>query len=170
MAIEYPPSTPMSSLGRELGIMFAFIGAGLVTMAIYTFAWRVVQRKNLAQDLDRRKAFHSRTAPAADTRLLGSPTVGSRGRSERIAEKMLDRYAIPTDRAELPVHGMEMGQRGSSQGQGQGQGWMNGNGNGNGNGHSEGFDFGFGPGSASGSGTGTGTGTSGTGVMGRDLL
>lgn len=40
MAIEYPPSTPMSSLGRELGIMFAFIGAGLVTMAIYTFAWK----------------------------------------------------------------------------------------------------------------------------------
>lgn len=37
---KYPPPTPMSSLGRELGIMFAFIGAGLVTMAIYTFAWR----------------------------------------------------------------------------------------------------------------------------------
>ncbi|KAJ5980787.1 hypothetical protein N7481_008085 [Penicillium waksmanii] len=168
MAIEYPPSTPMSSLGRELGIMFAFIGAGLVTMAIYTFAWKglteyheVVQRKNLAQDLDRRKAFHSRTAPAADTRLLGSPTAVSHGRSERIAEKMLDRYAVPTDRAELPVHGMEMGQRssGQSQGQtqGQGQGLMNGNGNGHGG---EGFDFGF----------GAGTGTSGPRVVGRDLL
>ncbi|CAI7668348.1 unnamed protein product [Penicillium pancosmium] len=159
----------MSSLGRELGIMFAFIGAGLVTMAIYTFAWKeyheVVQRNNLAQDLDRRKAFHSRTAPAADTRLLGSPTAVSHGRSERIAEKMLDRYAIPTDRAELPVHGMEMGQRSSGQsqgqghGQGQGQGWMNGNGNGNGHG-GEGFDFGF----------GAGSGSSGPGVVGRDLL
>lgn len=125
----------------------------------------VVQRKNLAQDLDRRKAFHSRTAPAADTRLLGSPTAVSHGRSERIAEKMLDRYAIPTDRAELPVHGMEMGLRSSGQGQGQGHGWMNGNGNGNGHG-GEGFDFGFG----AGSGSGAGSGTSGPGVVGRDLL
>lgn len=129
----------------------------------------VVQRKNLAQDLDRRKAFYSRTAPAADTRLLGSPTAVSQGRSERIAEKMLDYYAIPTDRAELPVHGIEMGQRSSgqsqsqsqSQGQGQGQGWMNGNGHGG-----EGFDFGFGTGPES----GAGSGTSGPGVVGRDLL
>lgn len=90
----------------------------------YKLIVQVVQRKNLAQDLDRRKAFHSRTAPAADTRLLGSPTAVTGGRSERVAEKMLDRYAIPSDRAELPVHGAQMGERSS----GQSQGWMNGDG------------------------------------------
>lgn len=37
---NYPAYTPMTSLGRELGIMFAFIGACLVTMAVYAFAWR----------------------------------------------------------------------------------------------------------------------------------
>ncbi|KAJ5098142.1 hypothetical protein N7532_005143 [Penicillium argentinense] len=142
---KYPPYTPMSSLGRELGIMFAFIAACLVTMGIYTFVWRIVQQKNTAQDLDRRKAFHSRTAPAADTRLLGSPTTGGGGRNERIAEKMLDRYAIPEDRAELPVHG-QMGERSS----GSGSGW-------NGSGNGEGFGFGFG-------------GASASGVQRRDLL
>lgn len=35
----YPRYTPVS-LGRELGIMFGFIGACLVTMAAYSFAWR----------------------------------------------------------------------------------------------------------------------------------
>ena len=37
---NYSAYTPMTSLGRELGIMFAFIGACLVTMAVYAFAWR----------------------------------------------------------------------------------------------------------------------------------
>lgn len=37
---SYPPYTPMSSLGRELGITFAFIGACLVTIAIYSVFWR----------------------------------------------------------------------------------------------------------------------------------
>lgn len=37
---NYPPYTPISSLGRELGITFAFIGACLVTIAIYSVFWR----------------------------------------------------------------------------------------------------------------------------------
>ena len=32
--------TPPSSLGREIGIMFAFIGAFIVTIVLYAFAWR----------------------------------------------------------------------------------------------------------------------------------
>lgn len=35
----YPRHTP-SSLGRELGIIFGFLGACLVTMAVYSLAWR----------------------------------------------------------------------------------------------------------------------------------
>lgn len=37
---QYPEYTPVSSLGRELGIMCAFIGACVVTMVIYLVIWR----------------------------------------------------------------------------------------------------------------------------------
>lgn len=36
---QYPEYTP-SSLGRELGIMFAFLGACVVTMGVYSVIWR----------------------------------------------------------------------------------------------------------------------------------
>jgi hypothetical protein len=37
---NYPPYTPISSLGRELGITFAFVAACLVTIAVYSVFWR----------------------------------------------------------------------------------------------------------------------------------
>jgi hypothetical protein len=37
---QYPEYTPVSSLGRELGITFAFLGACVVTMVIYLVIWR----------------------------------------------------------------------------------------------------------------------------------
>lgn len=37
-----PPYTPMSSLGHELGILFGFVVACFVVMAIYIFLWRGV--------------------------------------------------------------------------------------------------------------------------------
>lgn len=36
----YPPYTPMSSLGHELGILFGFLGAGIVIMIAYTVIWQ----------------------------------------------------------------------------------------------------------------------------------
>ncbi|CAL5873312.1 uncharacterized protein PFLUO_LOCUS7583 [Penicillium psychrofluorescens] len=56
----YPPYTPMSSLGHELGIMFGFIGACAFTLVAYTLFWRGAQRRAKEEDLDRRKAFHTR--------------------------------------------------------------------------------------------------------------
>lgn len=37
---QYAAYTPASSLGKELGIMFAFIGACVVTMGVYSVIWR----------------------------------------------------------------------------------------------------------------------------------
>ncbi|KAJ5690581.1 hypothetical protein N7462_004973 [Penicillium macrosclerotiorum] len=122
---QYPPYTPASSLGRELGIMFGFLGACAVTMGVYSLIWRctsspscspslanemanpnpllsfspppAVQRRALAQDLARRKAFH---AHAASRSLVhAGPDFGpmrTEGRS-RVFEKRVG------DRAELPV-------------------------------------------------------------------
>ncbi|KAK1139731.1 hypothetical protein N8T08_011195, partial [Aspergillus melleus] len=35
-----PPYTPMSSLGHELGILFGFLVACFVVMAVYIVVWR----------------------------------------------------------------------------------------------------------------------------------
>lgn len=63
---------------------------------------------------------------------------------------MLDRYALPGDRAEIPVHGVQLEhEQYSGQSRSQTRDWMNGSG-------ADGVEFGFG-GSVS-------------GVSGRDLL
>jgi hypothetical protein len=36
---RYPEYTPASSLGRELGITVAFLGACVVTMGVYSIVW-----------------------------------------------------------------------------------------------------------------------------------
>jgi hypothetical protein len=38
-----PPYTPMPSLGHELGVMFGFIVACLLIMAVYIYFWRGMQ-------------------------------------------------------------------------------------------------------------------------------
>ena len=35
-----PPYTPMTSLGQELGVLFGFLSACLVVMAVYVYFWR----------------------------------------------------------------------------------------------------------------------------------
>ncbi|KAJ5159694.1 uncharacterized protein N7482_006698 [Penicillium canariense] len=120
---QYPEYTPASS-GRELGIMFAFIGACLVTMGIYSFIWRGVQRRAHAEDLGRRKALKNGssmpgTLAAADGLHLGNTTTVAAGPgAERMHEKMMDRYAVAGDRAELAVHGMARGERAKFGGRG----------------------------------------------------
>lgn len=96
----------MSSLGHELGIMFGFMAACLVVLAVYTVLWKgilpftiylstclmpatVAQRKSASDDLDRRKALQNKP-PLRDRRNV-------------VHEKMLDRYASPFDRSELPA-------------------------------------------------------------------
>ncbi|KAJ5165983.1 hypothetical protein N7492_006279 [Penicillium capsulatum] len=68
--MTYPPYTP-ATLGRELGIMFAFVGACAVTMAVYSFFWRVPplispghQRRQNDQDRAHRRAFQARAGAA----------------------------------------------------------------------------------------------------------
>ncbi|KAJ6113594.1 hypothetical protein N7523_006911 [Penicillium sp. IBT 18751x] len=97
---KYPPYTPISSLGRELGITFAFIGACLVTIAIYSVFWRAQQRRDADEDLARRRAFHSRLAPE-DLPLgtTASVTTGHSGRG-RVREKMMDGLLSPEERVE----------------------------------------------------------------------
>ncbi|KAJ5900769.1 uncharacterized protein N7473_004839 [Penicillium subrubescens] len=63
---QYPAYTP-TSLGKELGIMFAFIGACVVTMGVYSVIWRRIQLRTQEEDLARRKAFKNRTAAQPDT-------------------------------------------------------------------------------------------------------
>lgn len=104
----YPPYTPMSSLGHELGILFGFLAACIAIMVIYTVVWQrtpslpsfstvaslinvtytVIQRKTASRDLARRKDLHAK---------------GFHRDRAGIHEKMLDRYASPVHRAELPV-------------------------------------------------------------------
>ncbi|CAG8903645.1 unnamed protein product [Penicillium egyptiacum] len=106
---EYPPYIPMPSLGHELGLMFGFLSLCIVVMGAYVALWRVSQTRLDAQDLARRKPFRNKN-PA-----LGTTTSVTAGRnpspskdSTAVQEKMLDRVAMPENRAELPVHGMEM--------------------------------------------------------------
>lgn len=67
-----------------------------------------------AQDLARRKSFRSKSPTQPP---LGTTTYVTAGRSPSpsndttkagVQEKMLDRIGMPENRAELPVHGMEM--------------------------------------------------------------
>lgn len=37
---EYPPYTPMPSLGHELGLMFGFLALCAIVMAAYVALWR----------------------------------------------------------------------------------------------------------------------------------
>jgi hypothetical protein len=38
--VKVIPFTPITSLARELGILFAFLGLCIVTMALYWFIWQ----------------------------------------------------------------------------------------------------------------------------------
>ncbi|KAJ6096058.1 hypothetical protein N7486_006804 [Penicillium sp. IBT 16267x] len=128
MAVTFQPYTPATSLGDELAIIFAFTAAMIGTMIIYVFFWRIRQKKNHEEDLARRKAFQGRSASRAETfnfdlQLGNTATViaggsvadssdkgtvvGSSSGITDVHEKMMDRFAIPEHRAELPVHGME---------------------------------------------------------------
>lgn len=103
----YPAYTPIEDLGQELGILFGFFVACLFVMAVYTIVWQcispllsscqqlltpatVIQRRSLAKDLARRRELQQNKGP-------------QRGRGVAIHEKMLDRYASPANRIELPV-------------------------------------------------------------------
>ncbi|CEJ58247.1 hypothetical protein PMG11_06911 [Penicillium brasilianum] len=114
---QYPEYTPASSLGRELGITFAFIGACVVTMVIYLVIWRRIQLRTQDEDLARRKALKSRTAALSDTLSTTNGLHSSRKLSaipgsggDRVYDKVVNRYAVSGDR----VHGlgMEVGREG----------------------------------------------------------
>ncbi|CAG8295994.1 unnamed protein product [Penicillium nalgiovense] len=113
---EYPPYIPMPSLGHELGLMFGFLSLCIVVMGAYVALWRVSQTRLDAQDLARRKAFRNKNpalvtttsitagqnpSPTRDTTTTSTPKTVAQ-------EKMLDRVPMPENRAELPVHGMEI--------------------------------------------------------------
>ncbi|KAJ5239303.1 hypothetical protein N7468_003922 [Penicillium chermesinum] len=117
--------TPPSSVGREIGIMFAFIGAFLVTVVLYGLAWRIHQNRTHKEDIAHRKAFLSRIAPTANSSLdfdssLGTTatvTAGSHNsytavpvsfQRARAHEVVFDRYGSVGNRAELPVHSREV--------------------------------------------------------------
>ncbi|KAJ5399767.1 hypothetical protein N7465_010256 [Penicillium sp. CMV-2018d] len=110
---EYPPYVPMPSLRHELGLMFGFLSLCIVVIGAYVALWRVYQTRLDAQDLARRKSFRSKSP----TQPLGTTTSVTAGRSPSpsndttnagVQEKMFDPIGMPENRAELPVHGMEM--------------------------------------------------------------
>ncbi|PGH02008.1 hypothetical protein AJ79_07746 [Helicocarpus griseus UAMH5409] len=53
------PYTPISSMGRELGIMFGFIALSIVTMMLYWYFWQAAQRRNAAKEAARRDALNA---------------------------------------------------------------------------------------------------------------
>ncbi|EAL93917.1 uncharacterized protein AFUA_2G16190 [Aspergillus fumigatus Af293] len=63
-----PPYTPMPSLGHELGVMFGFIVACLLIMAVYTYFWRGMainpthpaDRRDKQRDKDRQRELAQR--------------------------------------------------------------------------------------------------------------
>ncbi|OQE44404.1 hypothetical protein PENCOP_c002G06229 [Penicillium coprophilum] len=112
---EYPLYTPIPSLNHELGLMFGFLSLFIVAMGAYIALWRISQTRLRAQDLARRKAYYKKNTPHAPLGTTTSVTAGlppspsrdSKSKAE-VQEKMLDRICLPENRAELPVHGMEM--------------------------------------------------------------
>ncbi|KAJ5257063.1 hypothetical protein N7478_013167 [Penicillium angulare] len=133
--VEWPPYTPATSLGIELAIIFVFIAAMIGTIAIYTFFWKIHQRRNHEEHLARRKAFQSRAGCRANEfnfdlqlghiatvtsgasmegisnegTLVGSPSgwSGWETGAGAVHEKMLDRGVPSENMIELPTHGME---------------------------------------------------------------
>ncbi|BAE60398.1 hypothetical protein BDV35DRAFT_381206 [Aspergillus flavus] len=55
-----PPYTPMSSLGHELGVMFAFLAACFVIMGLYVFFWRAFERREAQKEKARKERFTRR--------------------------------------------------------------------------------------------------------------
>ncbi|CAI7623700.1 unnamed protein product [Penicillium crustosum] len=111
---KYPPYVPMPSLRHELGLMFGFLSLCIVVVGAYIALWRVYQTRLDAQDLTRRKSFRSKNPTQP---FLGTTTSVTVGRSPSpsddttkagVQEKTFDRIGMPENRAELPVHGMEM--------------------------------------------------------------
>lgn len=97
----------------------------IVTLLINWNTYTGIQLRTQAEDLARHKALKNRTANLPDTLAAANglhfgrrdrtmkmnAALGSGG--DRVYEKMVDRYAVPGNRGELPVHGMgmEMGTR-----------------------------------------------------------
>ncbi|KAK2740118.1 hypothetical protein FQN57_006233 [Myotisia sp. PD_48] len=78
------PYTPISSLARELGIMFGFLASCIGTMVIYWYFWQVSQRRNAVKEAARRELFveRARAAAAAEAAALAEKDkVNIRGRS-----------------------------------------------------------------------------------------
>ncbi|KAE8342628.1 hypothetical protein BDV24DRAFT_130156 [Aspergillus arachidicola] len=93
-----PPYTPMSSLGHELGVMFAFLAACFVIMGLYVFFWRAFERREAQREKARKERFTRR---------------GVHQERSGIPEKMYDnrRVELPANsRYELP-NGYENGER-----------------------------------------------------------
>ncbi|KAJ5200509.1 hypothetical protein N7491_008685 [Penicillium cf. griseofulvum] len=112
---EYPPYTPMPSLGHELGLMFGFLSLCIVDMVAYIALWRISQTRIHAQNLARRKAHRDKNPTQTPLGTTTSVTAGSPpgpGKDTKpnaaVQEKTLDRIGMPVNRAELPVHGMEI--------------------------------------------------------------
>ncbi|KAE8352868.1 hypothetical protein BDV28DRAFT_134409, partial [Aspergillus coremiiformis] len=55
-----PPYTPMSSLGHELGIMFAFLTACFVIMGVYIYFWRAFELREARKEKTRREQLTAR--------------------------------------------------------------------------------------------------------------
>ncbi|KAL3445593.1 hypothetical protein BJX65DRAFT_309796 [Aspergillus insuetus] len=94
-----PPYVDPSSvpIARELGILFGFLLASLVIMAIYTVLWRAFERREEDRDRLRKE------------RLVAQGVHHGRG---GLHEKMLDQEVLRA-RAELPGHtGLSIGELG----------------------------------------------------------
>jgi len=78
--VNFPQFTPMPSLAHELGVMFGFIAACLITMGVYFVLWQRAQRSEATKDQVRRDSLRAR---------------GFHHEKGGIHEKMMSRFATP---------------------------------------------------------------------------
>ncbi|GIJ89282.1 hypothetical protein Asppvi_008219 [Aspergillus pseudoviridinutans] len=86
-----PPYTPMPSLGHELGVMFGFIVACLLIMAVYIYFWRAADRRDKQRDKDRQRELAQRAFRYDSFRSVGGPR-----------EKMHRKIVPPVGALEVP--------------------------------------------------------------------
>ncbi|KAL1987012.1 hypothetical protein VTN96DRAFT_5168 [Rasamsonia emersonii] len=58
--VKFPPYTPIDSLRDELGIMFGFIAACVLTVGVYYVLWQAIQRREAVKDEARRAELRAR--------------------------------------------------------------------------------------------------------------
>ncbi|PWY72251.1 hypothetical protein BO94DRAFT_589828 [Aspergillus sclerotioniger CBS 115572] len=93
-----PPYTPMTSLGHELGVLFGFLSACFVVMAVYVYFWRAAERREDQAQKLRREMLLNRGIHH-----------GRGGIHEKMLNQTLTTQHPPHQQQNTPLPGAEIG-------------------------------------------------------------